>query len=52
MVFSLFRQSTKKNKRSKNTAICDTFTNNMSEMLYFTVFLDHLPKNTGIYSVL
>ena len=25
---------------------------NMSEMLYFTVFLDHLLKNTGIYSVL
>ena len=25
---------------------------NMSEMLYFTVFLDHLLKNTGIYCVL
>ena len=25
---------------------------NMSEMLYFTVFLDHLLKNTSIYSVL
>ena len=25
---------------------------NMSEMLYFTVFLEHLFKNTGIYSVL
>ena len=25
---------------------------NMSEMLYFTVFLDHLLKNAGIYSAL
>ena len=25
---------------------------NMSEMLYFTMFLDYLLKNTGIYSVL
>ena len=24
---------------------------NMSEIVYFTVFLDHLFKNTGIYSV-
>ena len=25
---------------------------NMSEMMYFTVFLDNLLKNSGIYSVL
>ena len=52
VVFSMLMPK-QNNKRSKNTAIRDTFaTHNMSEMLYFTVFLDHLLKNTGIYSVL
>ena len=49
-------------KSSQNIGIYDVFAttknasalwqHNMSEMLYFTVFLEHLLKNIGIYSVL
>ena len=44
--------------KSKRTSVAKTplfatlSQHNMSEMLYFTVFLEHLLKNTGIYSVL
>ena len=43
---------------AKNASVAKTplfatlWQHNMSEMLYFTVFLEHLFKNTGIYSVL
>ena len=43
---------------AKNASVAKTplfatlWPHNMSEMLYFTVFLEHLFKNTGIYGVL
>ena len=43
---------------AKNASVAKTplfatlWQHNMSEMLYFTVFMEHLFKNTGIYSVL
>ena len=47
----------KRNKRhsssvAKTPLFATLWQHNMSEMLYFTVFLEHLFKNTGIYSVL
>ena len=43
--------NTLKSTRSKSTAICDTLARQHVRMLYFTVFLNRLLKNTGIYSV-
>ena len=43
---------------AKNASVAKTplfatlWQHNMSEKLYFTVFLEHLLKNTGVYSVL
>ena len=36
---------------AKTPLFATLWQHNMSEMLYFTVFLEHLFKNTGIYSV-
>ena len=36
---------------AKTPLFATLWQDNMSEMLYFTVFLNHLLKNTGIYSV-
>ena len=45
--------ATTKNARVAKTQLFATLgQHNMSEMLYFRVFLEHLLKNTGIYSVL
>ena len=41
----------KKAHVAKTPLFATLWQDNMSEMLYFTVFLNHLLKNTGIYSV-
>ena len=41
----------KKAHVAKTPLFATLWQDNMSEMLYFTVFLNHLVKNTGIYSV-
>ena len=44
--------TTQKASVAKTPLFATLWQHNMSEMLYFTVFLEHLLKNTGIYSVL
>ena len=44
--------TTQKASVAKTPLFATFWQHNMSEMLYFTVFLEHLFKNTGIYSVL
>ena len=42
----------KKAHVAKTPLFATLWQDHMSEMLYFTVFLNHLLKNTGMYSVL
>ena len=44
--------TTKNASVAKTPLFATLWQHNMSEMLYFTVFLEHLLKNTGIYSIL
>ena len=44
--------NTKKSQRSQNTAFARLLQHHICKMLYFTVFLNHLFKNTGSYGVL
>ena len=51
-VFAMFLQHQKK-QRSQNTAICVTFTTpHLQNAVFYSVLLNHLFKNTGIYGVL
>ena len=44
--------TTKNASVAKTPLFATLWQHNMSEMPYFTVFLEHLLKNTGIYSIL